>query len=326
MILSIILFILGLALVVKSADYFLSAAEKIGITLRLPAFVLGVILVGFGTSLPELTTSIASVIDGQNAVAISNITGSNIANILIIIGFSTIAFGTIKFEKNLIDLDLPLLISTTTLFALMIVDGKLNLFDGLILLTGFAGYLLYSLYYKEDKALHSGLISFISKLSKKSEQSIESQETAMTKMTIVIAIASVASLAVGSKITVDNLLVIVKEAGIAVDVISFFALAIGTSLPELVVSIKAHKKGQGDLIVGNIIGSNMFNILLIGGVAGVISPQVISTQLIPWTIVGLGTSVLFLTVGGITRRIHIWEGFNFLLVYVVLSSIIISTQ
>lgn len=326
MILSVFLFILGLALVVKSADYFLTAAEKIGVTLRLPAFILGVVLVGFGTSLPELTTSIAAVIDGQNAIAISNITGSNIANILIIIGFSTIAFGTIKFEKNLIDLDLPLLISTTTLFALMIIDGKLNTFDGAILLAGFAGYLLYSLYYKEDKAFHSGLISIISKLSKRTDESVESKEQAMTKMTIVVAVLSILTLAIGSKVTVDNLLIIVKEAGIAVDVISFFALAIGTSLPELVVSIKAHKKGQGDLIVGNIIGSNMFNILLIGGVAGILKPQIIASTMVPWTIVGLGASVLFLTVGGITRRIHIWEGFNFLLVYLVLSTIIIANQ
>ncbi len=107
MIWDIVILVVALVAVIQSADWFLGAAEKVGVTLRLPPFILGVILVGFGTSLPELATSIAAVADGVDTVTIANVAGSNIANVLVIIGLSTIALGTIKFDKDLIDLDLP---------------------------------------------------------------------------------------------------------------------------------------------------------------------------------------------------------------------------
>lgn len=323
MIVDVLLLVVALLAVVKSADWFLGAAEKVGVTLRLPPFILGVILVGFGTSLPELATSLAAVADNVDTVTIANVAGSNIANILIILGLSTIALGTIRFDKNLIDLDIPLLLGVTALFSLLIIDGGLSFSDGIILLVGFGGYMIYSLGYKEDKEHQKGLISLVAALSKGSTSKVKKNKNLIGPFTILVLIFSVALLGFGSKVAVDSLLAIVEQVNVGVAVLSFFALAIGTSLPELVVSIKALRKGQGDLVVGNVIGSCMFNMLLIGGVASVLKPQAVDSALLPWMVVGLVLSVSLLMAGSISKRIHIWEGFVYVLIYMTIASNII---
>ncbi len=323
MALDILLLVVALIGVVKGADWFLGSAEKVGVSLGLPPFILGVLLVGFGTSLPELATSLAAVSKGVETVTIANITGSNIANILLIIGLSTIALGTIKFDKNLIDLDIPLLIGVTALFSLLVVDGDLTRGDGIILLLGFVSYIFYSLAYREDKEHHKGLISLISSLSKGSARKVEKHQNIMGPFTVILLITSVALLGASSKVAVDSLLRIVQSINISVGVLSFFALAIGTSLPELVVSLKALKKGQGDLVVGNVIGSSMFNLLLIGGTASVIHTQTIDSSIIAWVIAGLGISTMLLMAGSISKRIHIWEGFIYMLIYIAIGTKII---
>lgn len=324
MIIDILILVAALAGVVKGADWFLGAAEKVGVSLRLPPFILGVILVGFGTSLPELATSIAAVADGVDNVTIANVAGSNIANVLVILGISTVVLGTIKFDKNLIDLDIPIMIGVTALFSILIVDGGLSRGDGIILLLGFIGYMVYSLGYQEDFEHHKGLISLISALSKGTKTSVERQKNLIGPFTILVMLGSVALLGMSSKFAVDALLSIVTQVDVGVDVLSFFALAIGTSLPELVVSYKALREGKGDIVVGNVIGSSMFNILLIGGVASVLKPQVIDPAIGYWVITGLGLSVVMLMAGSISKRIHLWEGFMYMLIYIAISSKIIS--
>lgn len=323
MTLHIIFLVISLFGVVKSADWFLGAAEKIGVALKLPSFILGVILVGFGTSLPEMATTLAAITDDVNTVTVPNIMGSNIANIFIIIGISTIILGTIRFEKNLIDLDMPLLVSMTALFTILLIDGSLSRSDGYLLLLGFVGYLVYSLYYKEDEEYHQGLVRLVMALSRQTKTQVERNQKVGTA-TIVTAVASIVLLAMSSKLAVDSLLSLVTYINVGVGILTFFALAIGTSLPELVVSLKALRKGQGDVVVGNIIGSCMFNILLIGGVASIVKPQVIDSQLLVWSVVGMVLSVSLLVIASITRRIHLWEGFSFLLIYVAIATKIIN--
>jgi cation:H+ antiporter len=323
MFIDILILVAALVGVVKGADWFLGAAEKVGVSLRLPPFILGVILVGFGTSLPELATSIAAISDGVDTVTIANVAGSNIANILVILGFSTIALGTIKFDKDLIDLDIPLLVGVTALFSLLLLDGELGRADGIMLIIGFAGYILYSLGYREDRDHHKGLISLIASLAKGSTSSVEKQKNLIGPFTIMILLGSVALLGMSSKFAVDALLSIVEQVDVGVGVFSFFALAIGTSLPELTVSIKALRQGKGDLVVGNVIGSSMFNILLIGGVASILKPQFVDMAILPWIITGLGLSVLLLMAGSISKRIHLWEGLLYILIYIALAGKII---
>lgn len=315
MFVDVIILALALSAVVKASGWFLTAAEKIGVSLRLPPFILGVLLVGFGTSLPELSTSLAAVMDGVDNVSIANITGSNIANVLLIIGVSTIALGTIRFDKNLIDLDIPLLAATTALFGIMLVDGSLSRVDGIMLLIGFVGYVVYSISYKEDKEYHKGLVSLVANLSKKNRKKIESKQTRIGVPTYAAMVGSLAILAIASRLAVSNLLDIADQVTFGADVLSFFALAIGTSLPELIVSIKSLKAGKGDIVVGNIIGSSMFNMLLIGGSASILADQRIDSGLIVWSLTGMGLSVLLISIGSISKRIHIWEGLMYALIY-----------
>lgn len=323
MILDIVMLVVAIAGVVKGADWFLNSAEKVGVSIGLPPFILGVILVGFGTSLPELSTSIAAVVDGVNDVSIANIAGSNIANIFLILGIATIAMGTIRFDKDLIDLDIPLLLGVTLLFSLLMIDGNLNSFDGITLLIVFFAYILYSLGYKEDSRHHKGLVALIAALSKGPAKKVEKKQNLIGPFTILLLIFSVIVLGLSSKIAVDSMLRIVEQVSVGVGVLSFFALAIGTSLPELTVSIKALRAGKGDIVVGNIIGSCMFNMLLIGGVASLLKPQFVEASLLPWMLGGMVVSVLLINTSTISKRIHIWEGFVYILLYVTIATKII---
>ena len=191
MVIDILILAAALAGVVKGADWFLNAAEKVGVSIGLPPFILGVILVGFGTSLPELATSIAAVADGVNDVSIANVAGSNIANIFLILGIATIVMGTIKFDKDLIDLDVPLLLGVTVLFGLLVIDGSLGLFDGILLLLVFASYILYSLGYREDKEHHKGLVALIAALSRGPKQKVEKKQNLIGPFTLLVLVFSV---------------------------------------------------------------------------------------------------------------------------------------
>ena len=309
MILYVVLLAIALAGVIKSASWFLKAVEIIGQRFNLPAFILGVVLVGFGTSLPELATSIGSVVGGTHNVTIANIIGSNMANILLIAGVSTFFLGTITFKKDLINLDLPHLFCVSALFAILIVDGNLSLTDGITLLIGFVLYLLYSLTHATP-GVSGSLFKVVRGLFNRPKSRTKRRPKDGHNMTLVFLgmIASIVVLALSSRLVVVGLLEIADRIDLAVDVVTFVTIAIGTSLPELLVTFKALKKGQGDLVLGNIIGSSVFNILMVGGLVSVIHTQFIDASILSWSIVGLLTAASVAILNGITKAIHVWEG------------------
>lgn len=315
--------ILSLLVIGKAADWFLRSAERVGAALHLSPFILGMVLVGFGTSLPELATSMAAVLDGAHNVTLPNVIGSNLVNILVTVGIVSFVLGTIRFEKDLIDIDLPLLSGSAALFALLVIDGSLTRVEAILLLVGFMGYLLYALFYKEGKEFHKGLIYVVGALSQLGHTKTVVARSLKVSWFVVM-VGSLGLLAGASKVAVDSVIDIAGETGILVEVVSFFAVAIGTSLPELVVSLRAVRQGKGDIALGNIIGSSVFNLLFVGGIAGVVTTQVISSALVFWMIGGLGLATLLLTLSGITKRIHAWEGFMFLLVYAAIGLKIIN--
>ena len=326
---NILILVISLFFVIKGADWFLDSVTLIGKKLKMSPFLIGVILVGFGTSLPELATSVSSIVQDTHNLAIANIIGSNIANILLVLGLSTFFIGTIKFKKELISLDLPYLFATTALFIILIADGNLNLTDGIILLIGFVIYLIYSLSHNVPTK-RGNIISTIQELvvgkDKKESDEIKKESSKKKKISIegklwvqtVFAIMSIAILALAARLTVESVLNIAQELEVSIELVTFLTIALGTSLPELLVSFKALKKNQGDLVLGNIIGSSMFNILLVGGVAGVIHEQVLASNLVDWSIFGLALATLIIVVSGITKHIHAWEGATFVMIYVVL--------
>ncbi len=327
MVLYIVLLIVALAGVVKSADWFLKAVEVIGKHLKLSPFVLGVLLIGFGTSLPELATSLSSALGGTHNVTIANIIGSNMANTLLILGISTFFLGTITFKKNLINLDLPHLFCVSVLFAILIIDGDLSSSDGLFLLVGFITYLLYSLTQKLSKK-DSGLLQTTKALFevKKPSSKKVSKDKPKNNLTraILMAVISVVVLSAAARLAVVSVLEIAEIIGLAIEVVTFVTIALGTSLPEILVTFKALKKGQGDLVMGNIIGSSVFNILLVGGLVSLVHPQFIDASVLMWSIAGLIIASLVVILNGITKEIHAWEGVIFIMIYIALISKIIA--
>lgn len=309
-----------MVIVVKSADWFLTAAKAVGEFFRMPPFVMGVLLVGLGTSLPELATSIAAVLGGNSEVALGNVIGSNVANILVIIGIATLMMGTIRFRKELMDIDVPLLMATTLLFGIMAVDGTVSGAEAALLLIGCAGYLLYSLSHEDREEYQQGFVVLMKTMVASRQRSVKTKAGEQPRVGVwLLLIGSLVVLGVASHFAVASLLEIVAMIGIGTGVVSFFALAIGTSLPELVVSLKALRRGEGDLVVGNIIGSCMFNILLIAGLAGVIAPQTLALPSGWWMLAGMALAAGMLGLSSLTKRLQLWDGVVFLLLYAALS-------
>lgn len=324
MVLNIALLVVALAGVVKGADWFLKLVEIVGKRFGWPAFVIGVVLVGFGTSLPELATSISSVINGNDNVTIANIIGSNMANILLILGISTFFLGTITFKKDLMNLDLPYLFCASLLFGLLIIDGNLSFYDGLILLFCFVLYLLYNLTERLPDNKQRGVLqtvkAFFSNGGGRQNKSAAQAYKGNFAHVVLGVFGSIVLLALSSRVAIANMLEIAQTIDVGVEIITFVTIALGTSLPELLVTFKALRQKKGDLVLGNIIGSSIFNVLLVGGLVSVLSPQVIDAGVLAWSIVGLMIATLVAVLNGITKEIPVWQGGIFILIYATLIS------
>lgn len=295
------IFIVSLAALIKAADYFTDHSEKIGLIIGISPFIIGITIVSIGTSLPELASSVASVIQGQTEIVAGNAIGSNIANILLVLGVAAIAGKALTLKRSLINLDGPLLLAATALFGVVAVDGTISLIDALILLTGYGVYLGYTL---------------LSHKGEGEKPSKSKPKKGLGKSTVIVVISATA-VAVAAKYTIDSVTRISEILNIGTSVIALSAVAIGTSLPELLVSVKAALKGKHEIALGNVFGSNLFNILAVTGVPALIKPLALSPETLfiagPFVIIA---TILFV-ISGISNKIHNWEGMFYLLIYVV---------
>lgn len=304
-----VVLILSLVALVRGADWLISGAENIGVAIGFSPFVVGVTIVALGTSLPELISSMSAVLKSAPEIVVANAVGSNIANILLIVGISAIIAKKIVVEKNVIDIDLPLLAASTLLFVLVAWDGGINIYESLILLGAYVCYLLYVLIHKEEK-----------EIEKRAEMVVEDEIEAKTKFKakdLVAIIGGALLLAVGANYLVDSILELSSFLGLTAGVITIIVVALGTSLPELSVSVKAALQGKGDTALGNIFGSNVFNLLVVIGIPGLFSYLPLGEQVM---LIGLPvliiTTFLFI-VSGFSKQIHIWEGLFYVAIYIV---------
>lgn len=308
-----VVFIISLFVLVKGADYLIEHAEKIGLSYGLSPFIIGVVIIGIGTSLPELTASIAAIIRGATEIVVANAVGSNIANILLVLGITAIITNKIEVEKNLIYLDLPILLSGTILFLGVAVGRELietgevifaiNWGEALFLVVAYLIYLAYSFLYQD------GPIEKIKQLVQ--------DEPDVTWKNYAMLGAGAVGVILGAKFTIDATIALSENLNIAVGIISIFAIALGTSLPELFVSYRAAQKGKPEIAVGNIFGSNIFNILMLVGL-----PGLFSTLRIDDTVIFIGLPVLFMAtlifvISGISNKVHRWDGAMYLMLYVL---------
>ena len=257
MILNIFLLILGFVILIKGADLFVDGASGMASNFKVPKMLIGLTIVAFGTSAPELAVGIKSIISGNGDIVLGNVIGSNILNILLIIGLSAV-FHSLTVKNNTVRKELPITMLITTLFAVLMSDkifdktvqNSFTRSDGVILLLFFSIFIYY-------------LIS----ISRKKEQEEDKSEKKLPlAKSIIFALLGLAGIVFGSNFVVDSASFIAKGFGVTERLISLTIIALGTSLPELVTSITATRKGEYDIAIGNVVGSNIFNIGMVIGI------------------------------------------------------------
>jgi len=317
----IIVFIVSLFVLVKGADWLIASAEKIGLALGLSPFIVGVIIVGMGTSFPELISSFVAVFKGVPDVVAANAIGSNIANILLIVGISAVIGRRLIVTKNLIDLDLPLLAIGTVLLLGIVWDKQITFGESLLMLATYGVYLLYTVLYKD-----SGDIDEISEVLPSRQErrkhiaahkKDEFSHPRLVAKDFILLIIGILGLVFGAKYLIDALVNLSTILNIATGVIAITAVAVGTSLPELLVSAKAAFQKKSEIALGNIFGSNVFNALVVIGLPGLFRLLPIDSQTFAIGVPTMAFATLLFVISGISRRIHMWEGAFYLSVYIL---------
>ena len=317
MTLPILATILGIFLLVYSADIFVDGASQTAKYFNIPSLLIGIIIIGLGTSMPELVVSFISALNDTPGIAIGNAYGSNIANIALILG-TTALISPVLVNKSILKKELPILTFVTLVSLFLILDKNISRIDGIILLLLFLGFMSYLIF--------DGL-----KASKNIKDDIstkkEKENISITKAISFVLIGLVL-LVVSSKILVWGAVKIAASLGVSELVIGLTVVAIGTSLPELASSIVAARKNEHDLAFGNVIGSNIFNTLACVGVAGIITPFKISQDIIyrDMSVLIFLTIILFLMGYNFKNKqgkISRFEGAFLLVCYIAYTSILI---
>ena len=265
--LQLLLLAIGFVFLVKGADWFVDGAAKLASRFGISQMVIGLTIVAMGTSLPEASVSMTSAIKEVGGIAVGNILGSNVANILLILGLSSL-FRHLPVGQRTMRYEMPFLIGVTVLLPLLgIFDHRISHLDGGILLLLMGVYLAYLF-----RSAHSKDTASEVQTGELAAQGDEKAPTPLWRMLCFILLGLVC-IVVGSELAVDAAVKLAQMAGISERVIGLTIVALGTSLPELVTSVTASLKGETDIAVGNIVGSNIFNILFVGGLSAVITPM-----------------------------------------------------
>lgn len=262
---AILLILLGFVLLIKGADFLVEGSSRIAKKFHIPEIVIGLTIVSIGTSMPELFVSITSAIEGYPDMAVGNVIGSNICNLLLILGLATI-IRSIRFKKETRIIEIPITLAVTILlFVLCNMGGNITRVEGIVMIFLFILFILYTIYMArkgEEFDQESTMLELQTQVKKELP----------TWKCIGSILIGIVALKIGGDLVVNNSIQIAQFFQISEKVISLTIIAIGTSLPELVTSVTAAIKGDSDIAIGNILGSNIFNILLILGASAVITP------------------------------------------------------
>lgn len=310
--LTLVLFIIGLVGLIIGAELLVRGASRLAIGFGISPLVVGLTVVAFGTSSPELAVSTGSALSGQADIALGNVVGSNIFNVLFILGLSA-SIGTLVVVQQLIRLDVPLMIGVAILPLLLGLDGKIGRLDGLLLFAGIVAYIVFAI-----------------RQSRKETKEIEAEYDhefgqgggmgpRQAVIQIALVIAGLALLVVGARWLVNGAVALARSLGLSELIIGLTIIAAGTSLPEVATSVIASLRGERDIAVGNVVGSNIFNILAVLGLTAAVAPEGVTVPVaalrfdIPFMI---AVSVACLPIFFTGYRIARWEGLLFLAYYV----------
>ncbi len=302
-VINIALLALGFVLLAKGADWFVDGASGIATKLKIPQIVIGLTIVAMGTSAPEAAVSITSALKGNADITIGNVVGSNILNVLIILGISSV-IAILAVQKSTTWVDIPVTIGATVILLLMGLDGTISLLDGILMILCFSAYLAYL---------------FV--MTKKSPPTEDAPSANTTKKhfllkSIIMTLVGLVAIVWGSDLSVDGATALAKLFGVSDRVIGLTIIALGTSLPELFTSVTAAIKKNSDIAVGNIVGSNIFNILIVVGVSAAITPVPFDKPFIIDTIVALVTMILLMVFCLAFKKLNRFAGIVMLCCYV----------
>lgn len=299
MFMSLFLLIVGFVLLVRGADTFVDGAVSVARRFRIPSIVIGTTLVAIGTSAPEAAISIAAAMRGSDGVSIGNIIGSNITNIFLILGVTAV-IGAVPIHKNTKKYELPFVgIITLLLLLIGMLFGMISRISALVFLGLFVGFITYTI------------------IMARHENAPETEYKQIPIIeTIIMIIAGIAALVIGSNLTVDSAIEIARYAHVSERVIGLTVVALGTSLPELVVCVAAAIKHEYDMAVGNIVGSNIFNILFVLGISAAIRPLPFDTAFITDGAIALLAVAMLMIFTARNSKVGRFGGAVFLLAYV----------
>ena len=303
MITSVTLLVLSLFALYIGAGWLVKGSTEIALKAKISNLVIGLTIVAFGTSAPELVVSLNASLSGQGDIAVGNIIGSNIFNIAAILGISA-AIQPLQAKRQLTRLDIPILIVSTDVFPLLFCNGVLGRLEGSFFLAGIIIYTVFSLYY-----------------SRKHEKKVEEQIGELEKQPepwykdVLYIVGGLVILIFASNLLVNNAVSIAQELGVSEAAIGLTIVAAGTSMPELATSVVSALKKNPDIAIGNIVGSNLFNILAIAGTSSVVSPIAAKNVNYVDLLVMLGLTLLLLPLVKSGQKISRAEGWALILVY-----------
>lgn len=300
---SYILLIIGFALLIKGADFFVDGSSSVAKMFRVPSLIIGMTIVAMGTSLPECSVSVTASVANQNALAISNAIGSNIFNLMVVCGMCAL-FVPLKVQDKTLKNEFPFSVITALILLVFGYFGmKVNRIEGVVLLIIFALFLGWM------------MLSIKKSRAQQNENEIEEYQILPLWKSILYIVCGMIAIAVGGNFVVDSASDIAATFGLSENLIGLTIVALGTSLPELVTSIVAAKKNEVDMAVGNVIGSNIFNILFVLGIATTISPIDFLMENIIDIIILTLMSLLVWILAWSKKHIVRWEGVLMLLLY-----------
>lgn len=316
-----ILLVLGLVMIIKSADVLIDSSSKIARRYGVSSFVIGITVVAFGTSAPELAVGIVSGISHTNQLTLGNIVGSSLSNTALIVGISAIIM-TLQVKDSVIRREIPMLLGIQLVLAAMLfTDGQLSAVDGIILMLGFAGFMLYvimdSKYSMKIQIDAEGDIDTDKDGNKLSQEAVQKAGKENIWKLICFSILSLTGLFLGGKLTVESSTQIALSLGLSETLIGLTVVAIATTMPELITSIMAAVKKEPDIVLGNCIGSNIFNILLVLGLSSLISPIPVEVSLWLDVTVMIILTLFVFVISWVRKTIRRKTGIFLLLTYIL---------
>ncbi len=298
MLIDIVIIVIGIICVLKGADFLTEGAAALARRVNIPEIVIGLTIVAAGTSAPELFVSIVSALKDTPDLAVGNVVGSNTMNSMLIVGCAAMV-APMTISRSTVKKDIPFSIAASILLLLLTLNSFLGRFDGILLLAGFAVFMIYSL-----------------RQAKNGQDAAPTEEKQLNPWLSVLYIAlGLVGLVIGSNLFVDHASNLALSLGISEGVVGLTVVAGGTSLPELATSVVAARKGQSAIAIGNVIGSNVFNILLILGITATISPlQIEGITTIDMAVMLISVTLVWLF--SFTRlKVERWEGAFLLIGY-----------